>query len=134
MKPLPDDVKTKSHRQGLYRLLSNSVMSPQLLAQPVIDDVRQGALNDCDQYMLVAHDWSHLNFYSHQSKKDRIQITHKTDVGYDLQSSLAVSDRNGLPIGCAAMNLVSSDGTLSSWREGFCETESHMDELVKRTQ
>jgi len=134
MKPLPDKVKTKSHRQGMYRLLSNPVLTPQMLSQPVMDDVREGAQNDCDDYLLMMHDWSRLNYYKHQGKEDRIQLSHQLDVGYDMQSSLAVSDRSGQAIGCAAVNLACSKGTISTWRDGWHKTEPHLNELIKRTQ
>lgn len=134
MKPLPDEIKTKSHRQGLYRLLSNPVMTPQMLSQPVMDDVRDGAQNDCDDFLLMMHDWSRLNYYKHTGKEDRIQLSHHLDVGYDMQSSLAVSDRSGQAIGCAAVNLACNKGTISTWRDGWHETEPHLNELLKRTQ
>jgi len=112
MKPLPDNIKTKSHRQGMYRLLSNPVITPQMLSQPVMDDVREGAQNDCDDYLLMMHDWSRLNYYKHTGKQDRIQLSHHLDVGYDMQSSLAVSDHSGQAIGCAAVNLACNKGTI----------------------
>jgi len=39
-----------------------------------------------------------------------VGVTHETDVGYDLQSSLMVSDRTGLPLAPVAQRLVSADG------------------------
>ncbi|MDD2722815.1 MAG: hypothetical protein PHH59_02165 [Methylovulum sp.] len=40
--------------------------------------------------------------------------THETDVGYDLQSSLIVSDRTGLPLAPVAQRLVSADGSYAT--------------------
>jgi len=65
-----------------------------MLSQPVMDDVREGAQNDCDDYLMMMHDWSRLNYYKYTGKQDRIQLSHHLDVGYDMQSSLAVSDHS----------------------------------------
>jgi hypothetical protein len=62
------------------------------------------------------HDWSRLS-YKHLNKTDTYTITHKTDVGYDLQSSLIVSDRTGLPLAPVAQRLVSADGSYATYGE-----------------
>ncbi len=51
-----------------------------------------------------------------------------------MQSSLAVSDRSGQAIACAAVNLTCSKGTISTWRDGWHDTEPHLNELIKRTR
>jgi hypothetical protein len=35
------------------------------------------------------HDWSKLDFKTHKSKMDKVQLTRKNDVGYDLTASLS---------------------------------------------
>ena len=54
---------------------------------------------------LVAHPiwWTY-------QQKDRLQMTHAKDIGYELQSSLLVNAQNGLPLSVIAQNLVSAQG------------------------
>ncbi|MBK3844218.1 flagellar biosynthesis protein FlhF [Paraburkholderia aspalathi] len=86
----------------------------------------------CDTYALVMHDWSRLNFHRHTSKTDKVQMTHATDVGYELQSSLLVSDRDGQPITAPAQNLVSADGVLQTRHAKVQSEQAHLDELSER--
>lgn len=59
-------------------------------------------------------------------------MTHKTDIGYELQSSLLVSDRDGAPLVAAAQNLVTAEGVLSSRDSAVRPVQAHLDELSER--
>lgn len=78
------------------------------------------------------HDWSRLNFNSHGSKTDRLQMTHATDVGYELQSSLLLSADSGIPIAQVVQNLVTAQGSWQSRAEEQQTTAPHLDELSER--
>lgn len=45
----------------------------------------------------------------------RVGITHETDIGYDLQTSLIVSGANGQPLAPVAQRLVSGDGSYATY-------------------
>jgi len=62
------------------------------------------------------HNWSRLNYMHHHSKADRLQMPHRGDICYELQSSLLVTDRDGAPICTPAQNLATRDGVLSTRR------------------
>src|SRR4029078_5997814 len=49
-------------------------------------------------FVLIVHDWSQLHYRHHTSKHDRVVLTNRHDLGYELQTALAVSDRDGSPI------------------------------------
>lgn len=76
------------------------------------------------------YDWSHLS-YKHFNKPDTYAITHETDVGYDLQTSLIVSDRNGLPLAPVAQRLVSADGSYATYGDNppTSPVKDHLDEV-----
>ena len=76
------------------------------------------------------HDWSHLN-YKHINKPDTYAITHETDIGYDLQTSLIVSDQNGQPLAPVAQRLVSADGSYATYGESnpVLPVQDHLDEV-----
>jgi hypothetical protein len=78
----------------------------------------------------VYMNWSHLN-YKHLNKADTYAISHETDVGYDLQTSLIVSDQNGQPPAPVAQRLVSADGSYATYGEAkpTLPIQCHLDEV-----
>ncbi|VAW46144.1 hypothetical protein MNBD_GAMMA04-911, partial [hydrothermal vent metagenome] len=74
---------------------------------------------------------SRLNYRKHTSKEDRYQITHKTDVGYDLQSSLLISADTGKPIAPVAQRLVTADMSHTTYQtEKNSPIKAHLDEVT----
>lgn len=132
MKALPVSGSAFAHTQALWRFLSNERVGPVQLAGPIRETARAEVPEHCDAYALAMHDWSRLNFFGHTSKKDRVQMTHETDVGYELQSSLLVSDRDGSPLAAPAQNLVTANGVLSTMAPGAVPVRPHLDELGER--
>ena len=49
-------------------------------------------------YVLLVHDWSKLSYKNHFSKTDQTQISHQSDVGYELYTALLVDAGNGTPM------------------------------------
>lgn len=133
LKALPDGAQSFAHTQGMWRFLANDQVTPQALITPVLVAARESLQQVCQDYALVAHDWSHLNYYGHESKRDRVH-RHAKQVGYELQSSLLMSDRGGDPLGAIAQNLVTAQGVWSSYEEGCQPCLAHLDELSVRMQ
>lgn len=132
MKALPSGDKAFADTQALWRFLSNPRVNPVDLAGPVLALAKLGIEQGCDGYALAVHDWSRLNFHTHGSKLDRVRMTHDTDVGYELQSTVLVADRDGSPIGAPTQNLRTAHGLLSSRWDGAQEMRPHLDELSQR--
>lgn len=132
MKALPNGTQCFAHTQALWRFLANERTTPEVLAGPVIAGAQAAVGQTCAQYALVVHDWSRLNYRRHPSKSDRHQMTHETDVGYELQSSLLLSDTGGDPLGCVAQNLVTQEGVWSTQWQGCAAPAAHLDELSAR--
>lgn len=86
-----------ANTQALWRFLHNERVKPIDLSQPLLAMARQGIEHGCDDYILGVHDWSHLNFRTHTIKRDRLCMTHDKDVGYELQSMVLLTDRDGAP-------------------------------------
>ncbi len=129
MKKPFDNNKVHSHTQGLYRFLKNDNVTISDLSEPLVSNAKLGVSSFCLNYALAIHDWSRIAV-NHANKSDKLTMTHKYDVGYELQSSLLVSDTTGLPIAPIAQNLITADGQLSSY--GNTETDTHLNELTKR--
>jgi hypothetical protein len=132
MKALPSADASFADTQALWRFLSNPRVKPVDLAGPVLALAKLGIQQGCDAYALAVHDWSRLNFHTHTSKLDRVRMTHDTDVGYELQSTVLVADRDGSPIGAPTQNLRTAHGLLSSRWDGLQDTPTHLDELSQR--
>jgi len=132
MKSLPGEQSSLADTQALWRFLGNPRVKPVDLVVPLLDMARQGIEESCDAYALAVHDWSRLNFRTHGSKRDRIRMTHQHDVGYDLQSTVLVSDRDGATICAPVQNLRTAEGLLSSRADGVLPQQSHLDELSER--
>ena len=138
MKSLPDAHQSATHTQGMWRFLRNERVTPGKLGAPLLAQAQQASEGACDHAVLIMHDWSRINYNRHACKQDRVRMTHASDLGYELQSSLAVSDRHGDPLAAVAQNLVTGEAILSSWRasiprpSGAQGVPNHLDELTER--
>ena len=123
LKALPDKISSFASTQAAWRFYGNESVSLSVLQEPLTAAAHEGIASHCSQYALCVHDWSHLN-YKHLNKTDTYAITHETDVGYDLQTSLIVSDQNG-------QRLVSADGSYASYGETkpTLPIKDHLDEV-----
>lgn len=133
MKALPDNAKAFAHTQALWRFLKNERVTPTELSEPLTSVAHDEVKNSCDYWALCVHDWSRINYNQHTGKKDQYQMTHATDVGYELQSSLLVSDRDGAPLVAPVQNLVTAEGVWQSRATQIQANDlSHLDELTER--
>ena len=135
VKALADGTSTLAHTQALWRFLSNEKVTPERLSVPVVAACHE-ALKQCEgDHALCIHDWSRINYGGHASKKDRLQMTHATDIGYELQSSLLVNAQDGNPLSVAAQNLVSAEGIWQSRQAKMqVDDQAHLDELSERME
>jgi hypothetical protein len=106
--------KAFASTQAAWRFYANPRVGPVQLAQPLLDHARAAVAEGCDGYALVVHDWSQLHYNGHPSKADRVPLSQTTDLGYELQSALAVSDRDGEPLAPVYQGLRAADGVHSS--------------------
>lgn len=129
---LPDTRSSASYTQAAWRFLNNPRVTLPELARPLLSAAGPLLDEHCERYGLVMHDWSRVNFGGHASKVDRRQMTHKTDVGYELQSSVLVSDVSGKPLAPVVHNLVNDTQVYSTMHKRPRPCEKHLDELSAR--
>ena len=130
LKALPDKVSSFASTQAAWRFYANASVTLSKLQEPLTAAAHEGIANHCSQYALCIHDWSRLS-YKHINKTDTYAVTHETDIGYDLQTSLIVSDQNGQPLAPVAQRLVSADGSYATYG-GELPTpcaKDHLDEV-----
>ena len=130
LKALPDKISSFASTQAAWRFYQNESVSLPKLQEPLTAAAHQGILAHCVHYALCVHDWSHLS-YKHANKPDTYAITHDTDIGYDLQTSLIISDQTGQPLAPVAQRLVSSDGSYATYQKVNPQpaVQNHLDEV-----
>lgn len=97
--------------------------------EPLVRCGQEAVRHDCAAFVLVMHDWSHVHYPDHHSKKDRIGLGNSSDLGYEMQSALLVSDRNGQPLAPVSISLQGADGVHCSRSGVVRAASSPLDEL-----
>lgn len=125
-----------SQVQASYRFYNNENVDFSSLNSPIIKHGLEEIEKQCDEYVLNAYDWSHLDYKHHHEKEGRIGKKKKTgkQLGYDHQSSLTISDKTGEPIAPLAQNLRIDKQILSTYNENIDMSLTHLEELVQRTR
>ena len=101
------------------------------LIEPLIETGRQAITTACDHYALIIHDWSQLMYAEHAGKRDRVALSSRhVPEGYELQTALLVSDRNGSPLAPVVMSLRAADGVHCSRQWRIRPALSPLDELA----
>lgn len=120
--------------QAAWRFYAHDKTTLSKLSEPLVAASCEGVATYCADYALIVHDWSVLNYWHHDSKTDRKGF-HGTACGYELQSSIVLSDHNGQPLGVLAQNLTTQEGVLSSYQgDDLQKEQEHLQELAQRVQ
>jgi hypothetical protein len=128
---LPDARSVFSATQAAYRFLNNPRVTLRALARPLIEAARSEAATACDRWALVVHDWSQLMYPGHDAKCDRVALSSRGGPeGYELQTALVVSDRDGTPLAPVAMSLRAAEGVHCSRSFKVRPALSPLDELA----
>jgi hypothetical protein len=107
---LPTLAKGFATTQAAWRFYSNEQVELPTLCSPLIEHARTSVPECCDQWLLVVGDWSNLHYNGHESKSDRIELSMKNDLGYEMFTALAVGDRDGAPIAPLCLELRAGSG------------------------
>ncbi|MCA1575195.1 MAG: hypothetical protein LC770_11810, partial [Acidobacteria bacterium] len=95
LRAVPGAGKAFASTQAAWRFYNNDRVTYQHLAAPLIERAREATIEKQVRYALVAHDWSHLDYTTHQSKPDRTRLHNKKVVGDELQTALLIDDQTG---------------------------------------
>jgi hypothetical protein len=130
LRALPGVTKPFASVQAAWRFYRNQRVGLSQLAQPLLAAGREAVAEACQDFVLVVHDWSNLHFNAHASKKDRVSLSRSDDLGYEILSTLLVSDRGGDPLTLIGISLRAADGVRYSWKGGLWPEHSPLDELA----
>jgi len=131
------DVKGFSQAQEAWRFYNNPNVDIKSLNHPILEKGLQAIDKECNEYLLVAHDWSLINYKNHTAKQDciivkRSNTENKSSKGYDLQSSIAISDVTGEPVTPLIHNLKTANKIYSTYDNKIDINLTHLNELSKR--
>lgn len=129
IRSMPSSSKAFAATQAAYRFLHNDRVTLPDLAEPLLEAGRQMIPTACDQWVLVVHDWSELLFRRHHDKLDRAKLSATYPEGYELQTALLVSDREGAPLAPVVLALHAADGVHCSREAQVRPALSKLDEL-----
>lgn len=115
--------------QAAWRFLNNDRVTLEALVEPLRTVGREGCRHSESPFVLLAHDWCKLNYASHASKKDLLQLTHETDVGYDLTTALLIEARTGVPLAPMQVHLKTGKAVHSTAQKPPKRTDHHLDQL-----
>lgn len=134
LRALPGMGSAFASTQAAWRFYRNPRARLRAVAEPLIIEARQAVSQTCDQFVLVAHDWCQLHYNGHESKQDRVTLSQSKDLGYELQTALAISDRRGEPLAPVCLSLRAADGVHCTRYGRIRTAESQLDELAPSMQ
>ena len=129
------ELNPKSSIQAAWRFYNNENADVKELSKMIENENKKIIEKTDNKYILIAHDWSWLDFKNHKSKEDLIKINKKGNtkqIGYDLHSSLLINPKNGNPLAPIAMNLQTNKNIYSTYDEDLLINLTHLEELSKR--
>ena len=129
---LPGTASSFASTQAAWRFYQNESVSLPALVQPLLEQARHRVGVACQEYGLVAHDWSLLNYHGHTSKADRIGSQRNRAEGYELQTALLLSDQDGQPLAPLVQNLACAKGLYPNRTAEVAAVPTHLDELLVR--
>jgi hypothetical protein len=116
--------------QAAWRFLNNEAVTLPNLVGPLLECARDDIPAACDRWVLVALDWTLLNFTKHDSKANRVKLASVGALGYKLLTALAVSDRDGSPLAPLCLELHAGNGVHSTRAATPLKTPSVLDGLA----
>src|SRR5580704_4237737 len=98
---LPDGGQGFAAVQAAWRFLNNGRVTLPALVEPLREVGRSRTEATTSPFAILVHDWSKLTYRTgrcESGKRDLVQLTHATDIGYELTASVLVSADDGSPL------------------------------------
>jgi hypothetical protein len=113
--------------QATWRFLNNQRIGMPDLVEPLREVGRSRVRELKSRFVLLVHDWCKLSFT--YGKRDLTQLTHATDIGYELTTALMVSADDGSPLAPMEMHLKTAAGVIST-RDPTPQGVPHLDQVL----
>ena len=126
---LPSAGSAFAATQGAWRFLNNERVTLPALVEPLHEVGRARTAAAQAKFALLVHDWSKLSYDHPNRKQDLLQLTHATDVGYELTTALLISADNGDPLAPMEIHLKTATGVLST-RAPHVRDVHHLEQVL----
>ena len=126
---LPSCSEAFAAAQAAWRFLNNDRVGLPQLIDPLRQVARSRIQRLNSRFALLVHDWCKVSYKNSSGKRDLAQLTHETDVGYELTSALAVSADDGSPLAPMELHLKTANGVLST-RDPAPPAEPHLEQVL----
>lgn len=127
---LPGQSQAASATQAAWRFLNNPNVSLLALAEPLREAGRRACQESESDYVLLAHDWCKIDYKNHSNKADLRQITHETDIGYDMTSALLIDAASGEPLAPMQLHLKTANAVHSTGTSVPDIDAHHLDQVA----
>jgi hypothetical protein len=126
---LPSTSSAFAATQAAWRFHANERVTLSALVEPLRAVGCQRVELLQAPFALLIHDWSKVTFHHPQGKRDLVQLTHKTDVGYEATAALLVSADDGSPLAPMELHLKTAAGVLST-RKRAPKDLAHLEQVL----
>jgi hypothetical protein len=126
---LPSAGSSFAATQAAWRFLSNERVTLPALIEPLRQAGIERANASPANFLLLIHDWCKLGFHHPRRKLDLVQLTHETDVGYELTTALLVDAAHGCPLAPMEIHVRTAKGVLST-REPAPKPRAHLEQVL----
>ena len=127
---LPRLTQAFASTQAAWRFFANDAVALPDLVAPLQAAGRRALDDSSDDYALVLHDWSILNYHRHTRKADQILFSQGSDRGYELASALLVDAANGDPLAPLELRLRTATAVHSTRQPAPGKGASHLDQVL----
>lgn len=124
---LPGAGSSFAATQAAWRFLNNGRVTLPALVAPLRQVGVERSRTLTAGFVLLVHDWSKLAF--DDVKADQVQLTHDTDIGYELTTALLVSACDGAPLAPMELHLRTAEGMLST-RSPAPRVRPHLEQVL----
>ena len=126
---LPSTSSAFAATQAAWRFHANERVTLPALVEPLRAVGCRRVEASKAPFALLIHDWSKLGFDHPKAKRDLVQLTHKTDVGYEATAALLVSAEDGSPLAPMELHLKTAAGVLST-RQRAPKDLAHLEQVL----
>ena len=130
VKALPGVGTAFAATQAAWRFFANPRVTLGKLIEPLREVGRQACEESRSPYVLVAHDWSKLDYDGHRSKTDLTQLSQELDRGYELLTALLVDGADGSPLAPMGITVLSAAGMHSTESDTPQPRLAHLEQVL----
>lgn len=130
IKAIPQAGLSFAATQGAWRFFKNKKVRLTELVEPLREAGRQGCLDSLSLYVLLAFDWSKLDYDGHANKHDLTQLSQKLDRGYEMATALLVDAEDGAPLAPMGLSVLCSLGMHTTESDTPQPKVAHLEQVL----